>query len=196
MARGPAGRQGVQDGMAGRVKGMRTRVGRAALWGVAALVTLGVGVGLGAVSPPASPVMPPPGALRGGYSPAIVPSNFVGAIDNRYFPLAPGTTFHYRGYSGATPQTDDMTVTHRTKTILGVRSVVVRDTVTEHGVPVERTFDWYAQDVRGNVWYMGEDSLERRNGRLVRADDSWQAGVDGAKPGIIMRGTPRPGDVY
>jgi hypothetical protein len=43
---------------------------------------------------------------------------------------------------------------------------------------------------------MGEDSLERKNGRLVRTDDSWQAGVDGAKPGIIMRGTPRPGDVY
>jgi hypothetical protein len=140
--------------------------------------------------------MPPRWALHGGYSPAIVPSNFVAAIDNRYFPLAPGTTFDYRGYSGDTLQTDEMTVTHRTKTILGVRSVVVRDTVSEHGVPVERTFDWYAQDRRGNVWYMGEESLERKNGRLVRADDSWQAGVDGAKPGIIMRAAPRPGDVY
>jgi hypothetical protein len=72
----------------------------------------------------------------------------------------------------------------------------VRDTVSEHGTAVERTFDWYAQDKRGNVWYMGEDSLERKNGRLVRAGDSWQAGVNGAKPGIIMRGRPRAGDVY
>jgi hypothetical protein len=48
--------------------------------------------------------------------------------------------------------------------------------VSEHGVAVERTFDCYAQDEHGNVWYMGEESLERKNGRLVRADDSWQAG--------------------
>ena len=68
--------------------------------------------------------------------------------------------------------------------------------MSEHGVPVERTFDWYAQDKRGNVWYTGEDSLERKNGRLVRADDSWQAGVDGARPGIIMRDDPWPGEVY
>jgi hypothetical protein len=141
-------------------------------------------------------VLPPRWVLHGGYSPAIDPSNFAGSIDNRYFPLAPGTTFHYRGYSGGTPQSDDMTVTSRTKRILGVRCVVVRDTVSAHGVPVERTFDWYAQDKRGNVWYMGEESLERTNGRFVRADDSWQAGVDGAKPGIIMRADPRPGQVY
>src|SRR5262249_58702583 len=48
----------------------------------------------------------------------------------------------------------------------------------------------------GNVWYMGEDSLERTNGRFVRASDSWQAGVHGAKPGVIMRGRPRTGAVY
>jgi hypothetical protein len=182
--------------MAGRVKGMRIRVGRAAPWGIAAGLALGVGVGLGAESSSAGAVMPPRWVLHGGYSPAIVPSSFVGGIDNRYFPLQPGTTFHYRGHSGATPQTDDMAVTRQTKRILGVRCVVVRDTVSEHGVAVERTFDWYAQDRHGNVWYMGEDSLERKHGRLVRADDSWQAGVDGARPGIIMRDAPRPGEVY
>ena len=68
--------------------------------------------------------------------------------------------------------------------------------MSEHGRAVERTDDFYAQDKDGNVWYMGEESLERKNGRLVRADDSWQAGVDGAEPGIIMRATPQPGDVY
>src|SRR2546430_17262438 len=58
------------------------------------------------------------------------------------------------------------------------------------------TFDWYAQDKQGNVWYMGEEALELQNGRFVRASDSWKAGVNGAKPGIIMRGNPKPNEVY
>ena len=89
-----------------------------------------------------------------------------------------------------------MFVTHQTKRVLGVRCTVVRDTVSEHGKAVERTFDWYAQDKQGNVWYMGEDSLELKNGRLVRARDSWEAGVNGAQPGIIVPANPQPGDAY
>ena len=139
---------------------------------------------------------PPRWALHGSYSPSIDPANFVAAVDNRYFPLKPGTAFHYKGVKGTTPQTDDMVVTHQTKRILGVTCTVVRDTVSQHGRPLERTFDWYAQDKRGNVWYMGEYSLELQHGRFHRASDSWQAGVNGAKPGIIMRGNPRPGEVY
>jgi hypothetical protein len=139
---------------------------------------------------------PPRWILRGPYAPSVDPAHFVATVDNRYFPLEPGTGFHYRGVADETPQTDDMVVTHRIKHVLGVRCTVVRDTVSEHGRPVERTFDWYAQDRQGNVWYMGEDSLELKHGRLVRASDSWQAGVNGAKPGIIMRGRPRPGAVY
>ena len=134
--------------------------------------------------------------IHGTYSPSIDPANFVSTIDNRYLPFEPGTAFHYRGVRGRTPQTDDEVVTRRTKRILGVRCTVVRDTVSEHGRPVERTFDWYAQDRQGNVWYMGEDSLERKHGRLVKAGDSWESGVNGAKPGIIMPGNPQPGDAY
>jgi hypothetical protein len=134
--------------------------------------------------------------IHGRYSPSIDPANFVATVDNRYFPLKPGTGFHYEGIRGTTPQTDDMVVTHQTKMILGIRCTVVRDTVSEHGKPVERTFDWYAQDKQGNVWYMGEDSLELKNGRLVRASDSWESGLNGAQPGIIMPGNPQPGDAY
>ena len=150
------------------------------------------GVGSSAAAPTAAPGW----VLRGSYSPTIDPANFVGTVDNRYFPLKPGTAFHYEGVRGSTPQTDDMVVTAQTKRVLGVRCTVVRDTVSEHGKPIERTFDWYAQDRQGNVWYMGEEALELQNGRFVRASDSWQGGVDGAKPGIIMRGKPRPGQVY
>lgn len=136
--------------------------------------------------------------IHGTYSPKIDPSNFVTTIDNRYFPLKPGTTFLYKGVAenGTTPQTDEMVVTNQTKVILGVTSVVVRDTVSSRGKPIERTFDWYAQDKFGNVWYMGEDSREVENGRFVRTSDSWEAGVKGAEPGIIMPGNPRPGDEY
>jgi hypothetical protein len=134
--------------------------------------------------------------LHGSYSPAIDPANFVQTVDNRYWPLTPGTGYRYKGVRGSTPQLDDEVVLRSTKQILGVTCTVVRDTVSEGGRPVERTFDWYAQDRQGNVWYMGEDSLELKNGRMVKASDSWKSGVNGAKPGIIMPGDPRPGDAY
>ncbi len=147
--------------------------------------------GRGASAPDLAPI-------HGAYSPRIDPEDFVAAVDNPYFPLKPGTAFHYRGVAedGKTPQTDDMLVTHRTKDILGVESTVVRDTVSSHGKPIEKTFDWYAQDKSGNVWYMGEDTRELKRGKFVKASDSWEAGVNGAQPGIIMPGKPRRGDAY
>ena len=117
-------------------------------------------------------------------------------VDNPLWPLKPGTAYHYQGARGTTPQTDDEVVTHRTKRILGIDAIVVRDTVSKHGHAIERTLDFYAQDTQGNVWYLGEDSYERQNGRLVTASDSWRSGVDGAEPGIIMPAHPRPGDRY
>src|SRR5919197_815268 len=73
---------------------------------------------------------------------------------------------------------------------------VVRDTVSSHGHAIEHTFDWYAHDKSGNVWYMGEDTRELQHGKFVKADDSWEAGVNGAKAGVIMPGTPRRGEAY
>jgi hypothetical protein len=154
--------------------------------------TLVMGVGASTAAKP----KPPSWAVHGHYAPRIDPANFVDRVDNRWFPLEPGTAFVYRGVKEGIPQVDEMVVTRQRKMILGVSCTVVRDTVFQHGKPIERTFDWYAQDKRGNVWYMGEDSLERQNGRLVRASDSWQAGVNGAKPGIIMQGNPKRGEVY
>src|SRR5919199_714247 len=147
----------------------------------------------GATHAPGAPPSPPPGELapiHGPYAPRIDPANFVARIDNRYLPYEPGTRFHMEGVRGTTPQTDDEVVLHRTKRILGVRCTVVRDTVSEHGHAVERTFDWYAQDRQGNVWYMGEDAFELHNGRFAKASDSWHSGVNGAKPGIIMPADP------
>jgi hypothetical protein len=142
---------------------------------------------------------PPPGELapiHGTYAPKIDPAKFVSKIDNRYLPYKPGTRFRLEGVRGTTRQSDDAIVMHHTKRILGVRSTVVRDTVAEHGRAVERTYDWYAQDKQGNVWYMGEDAFELKHGHFVKASDSWKSGVNGAKPGIIMPAHPRPGDAY
>jgi hypothetical protein len=151
----------------------------------------------GAASANAGPSASTLAPIHGHYSPKIDPSNFVTTIDNPYWSLKPGTTYHYKGVRGTTPQTDDETVTHQTKNIIGVRATVVRDVVSEHGTPVERTLDYYAQDKQGNVWYMGEDSFETNaQGKMVRASDSWLSGVKGGKPGIIMPGNPQPGDAY
>jgi hypothetical protein len=134
--------------------------------------------------------------IHGAYAPKITAANFVAAVDNPYWPLHPGTHFHFEGTRGTTPQTDDEVVTHRTRRILGIPATVVSDVVSEHGRPVERTLDFYAQDKQGNVWYLGEDSFELSHGHFVKASDSWRSGVDGAKPGIIMPADPRPGDGY
>jgi hypothetical protein len=147
-----------------------------------------------AAAPATSPSRLAP--IHGRYAPSIAPGNFVATVDNPLWPLEPGTTFHYKGARGNVPQDDDELVTHRTEQILGVNCTVVRDTVSEHGRPIERTFDFYAQDKQGNVWYLGEDSFELKHGHFVKASDSWRSGVDGAKPGIIMPARPQPGDAY
>jgi hypothetical protein len=168
---------------------------------LASVAVLAAGCGSSSSEPTSSTTARPGSASRlapihGRYEPTVDPANFVTRIDNRYFPLEPGTGFHYRGVRGTASQTDDEVVTNRTVRILGITSVAVRDVVSEHGRPVERTFDYYAQDKQGNVWYMGEDSYELQHGRFAKASDSWRSGVNGAKPGIIMPADPRPGDSY
>jgi hypothetical protein len=134
--------------------------------------------------------------VQGHYAPAIDAKNFVSTIDNPYWPLKPGTGFHFQGFKGTAEQKDDEIVTHQTKRILGIDAVAVRDTVSQHGHRIERTLDYYAQDKQGNVWYMGEDSFELQHGHFVKASDSWLSGVNGAQPGIIMPADPKKGDRY
>jgi hypothetical protein len=104
----------------------------------------------------------------------------------------------YREFDAeGTEQRVVVTVTNRTKRIAnGVEARVVHDVVTERGVPVEITDDWYAQDAEGNVWYLGEATTEYENGKPVSTAGSFEAGVDGAQPGIIMPADPAPGTTY
>ena len=133
---------------------------------------------------------------RDGYNPVIDPANFVATIDNPYFPLTPGTTFVYEGVTEKGTEHIEVYVTHDTKTILGVTCTAVRDTITVDGELLEDTIDWYAQDTNGNVWYFGENSLEYEGGLVVSLEGSWTAGVEGARPGIIMEAVPQVGDLY
>ena len=130
--------------------------------------------------------------------PEFDPANFAGdPIDNPYFPLEPGTTFIYRGESDGAPTREVMTVTSDTKEILGITATVVHHLAYEDGVLVEETFDWFAQDQDGNVWYLGEDTRELdEDGNVISTAGSWEAGVDGAEAGIIMLADPTKGNRY
>ena len=119
------------------------------------------------------------------------------SITNAYFPLLPGSTYVYTGTKEADRQLDRMIVTNLTKQILGVSTTVVFDRVFINGVLEEKTYDWYAQDNAGNVWYFGEDTRELdASGKVTSREGSWQAGVNGAKAGIIMQARPGLGDSY
>jgi hypothetical protein len=123
------------------------------------------------------------------------PAGFVHRIDNKWFPLIPGTVLVYRGEKDGMPGRDVVTVTHRHRTILGIRATVVSDRLYLRGHLAERTTDWYAQDRRGNVWYLGERTAELgAQGRTVSTEGSWQAGVRGARAGIYMPAHPTPGE--
>ncbi|MGH3345090.1 MAG: hypothetical protein ACRDPK_19910 [Carbonactinosporaceae bacterium] len=126
------------------------------------------------------------------------PADFTTRIDNPYWPMAPGSRWVYRETDGAgSVQRVEVTVTDQTRKIAnGVEARVVHDVVTEDGKLVEDTFDWYAQDRQGNIWYLGEKTKEYESGKLVTTAGSWEAGVDGAQPGIIMPADPAAGMSY
>ncbi len=135
--------------------------------------------------------------LGGGkYDPAIDPRRFSTNITNPYFPLKPGTKFVYEGDTANGRERDEFKVTTKTRTLLGVKCVEIRDTSWVDGALSEDTLDWFAQDDAGNVWYFGEESKQYEDGILVGIDGSWRAGVDDAKPGIVMEANPMAGDVY
>jgi hypothetical protein len=125
------------------------------------------------------------------------PADFTKRIDNPYLPWAPdgkpGRKWEYR----SPDERVVVTVTSKKKTVAGIDALVVNDTVTDNnGDLVEVTDDWYAQDKEGNVWYLGEDVKDYKDGKVVSTGGSWEHGVDGAYAGIAMPAEPRPGLAY
>jgi hypothetical protein len=108
----------------------------------------------------------------------------------------PGTILKYQEKGGGETSEKEITVTSETKEILGVKCVVVHDVVTQRGEVREDTYDWYAQDKQGAVWYFGEATRELKAGGRISHEGSWEPGVKGAQPGIVMPGDPKPGKPY
>jgi hypothetical protein len=125
------------------------------------------------------------------YTQTIDPASFVDGVDNPFFPMIRGATF---GFDGA--EHVEVDVLPDRKEILGVSVTVVRDRVFEDGELIEDTLDWYVQDRQGNVWYFGEQTAEYENGEVSSTAGSWEAGKDGAVPGIVMLAEPHAGDEY
>lgn len=130
------------------------------------------------------------------YTPVINPDNFKDGVDHEYYPLSIGTVYTYEAETEDGTEITTVTVTSQTKVIMDVTCMVVNDKVELDGELIENTDDWFAQDNDGNVWYMGEYSEEWEDGELESTDGSWEAGVDGAYPGIIMPANPILGIPY
>ena len=120
----------------------------------------------------------------------VIPTTWANAVTNPYFPLAPGTTFTFLAQLNPGVESTSVAVLAQAKVINGVSATEVHDQVFLNGVLAEDTFDWYAQDDAGNVWYLGEDTKEYQNGQVVSTAGSWEWGVQGALPGIVMWADP------
>ena len=138
------------------------------------------------------------GLPQGSEPVKLDPADFTTEIDNPYWPMTPGTRWTYREVDeeGKELQVVVVVTTETKKIANGITARVVRDTVTQDGQLIEDTFDWYAQDKDGNVWYLGEDTAEFENGQITTKSGSFEAGVDGAEAGIAMPAEPRPGLKY
>jgi hypothetical protein len=131
-------------------------------------------------------------------TPAFDKSNFHDPlkIDNKYYSLKLGTVTIYNGTDEeGKSMRDTITVTNDMKEIQGIPTRVVNDTVFVEGKLVETTGDWYAQDDKGNVWYLGEDTTDFTNKKNPH-EGSWESGVKGAKGGILMLAEPKVGITY
>lgn len=125
------------------------------------------------------------------------PANFDQSteIDNRWFPLTPGTQFTYQGSSivdeGREPHRVVFTVTDLTKVVNGVRVLVAWDRDYASGELQETELAFFAQDNDGNVWHLGQYPEEYEHGKLVDAP-AWIAGLKGARPGVTIKAEPEP----
>lgn len=130
------------------------------------------------------------------YAPRIDPADFSAVITNPYLPLQPGNRWVYEGRSEDGFERKVVEVTDETRTVMGVTCVVVKDTVTLDGQLYEDTVDWFAQDRTGAVWNFGEATRKRADDGTFTPAGSWEAGVTGARPGVVMPADPRPGGPY
>jgi len=177
-------------------RGKATRAGRNAALAVALAGTLTLSVGVVAE---ASSSHRGSGLPQGDDPVHLKPSDFSATIDNPQWPMTVGSRWVYRvtDMRDGAAKREVITVTRRTTLIAdGIRARVVRDVVRDHGDLVFVAEPDYAQDRHGNVWYMGEQTAEFEKGKIVSRAGSWEAGKDGAMPGIMIPAQPQVGQRY
>ena len=181
------------------MKHTKTIAGALAVLGTGlALAAAGASGGAGGAAAVAGQLSQNGGLPQGSEPVDLDPVDFTTRIDNRFWPMKPGNKWVYRETdSRGTNEKVVVKVTGKTKLIAnGITARVIRDTVSERGVPVEITDDWYAQDKQGNIWYLGEYVTNYSDGQAVDHAGSFEAGVDGAQAGIAMPANPKPGLSY
>ena len=166
---------------------MTSKARRTIELGVALSLTAAVTVGAQAAG--AAKRLPTPKASKFGHNST--------RVTNSWFPLARGSVYVYEGQKDGKAARDVMTVTHKTKLIAGIRALPVADRLFLNGVLAERTTDWYAQDKKGTVWYLGEKTAElNAQGKVTSTEGSFLNGRDGAKGGIFMPAHPAVGQSF
>lgn len=126
----------------------------------------------------------------GPYTVTINLDDFVTTIDNPYFPRIPGSRYVYEGMTKDGLERIEIEILTETREVMGIQATIMHDVVYLDGELIEETFDWFAQDKDGNVWYLGEHVDNYEDGVLQDHDGAWEAGVDGAVPGIVMFANP------
>lgn len=139
---------------------------------------------------------PQPKVFDMDYMAHVYPENFVAVIDNPYMPLTVGSTFHYTGETEEGTERVEIEVLSEKKMVMGIGCTIVLDRAFLDNELIEETYDWFAQDKDGNVWYMGEAVDNYVDGVIDNHYGSWEAGVDGAEPGIVMLANPVIGLQY
>ena len=130
------------------------------------------------------------------YSVPINPADFSADLTNKWFNMPAGKKLVYEGETEDGLERIEVYSMDETRVVMGVETRVIWDRVWLNDELIEDTKDWYAQDNEGNVWYFGEDTAELIDGKIVNHDGAWEAGVDGAIPGILAPAEPLVGESY
>jgi hypothetical protein len=124
------------------------------------------------------------------FMPDVGAATFVDGVDHPLLPMPVGATWVYEAQTPDGLERIEVEVLSETRDIQGVAATVVRDSEYMDGELTEDTWDWFAQDDEGNVWYLGEDTCEYEGGECVNTGGTWEWGVGGALPGVVMFAEP------
>jgi hypothetical protein len=172
--------------------------------------------------------------MAGGlFAPEFNPLNFSAplSITNPYWPMPVSTAYVYFTKTADGCEWDEVDITNTTRHIDGIDTRVVLDRVWldtsescadqlnnyptsfPYGELTETTQDYHAQDNAGNIWYLGEHTIDKTiapadcetyadgtddifPGISGCLDGSFIAGVNDALPGIVIMAEPSKGDFY